>query len=172
MIKKIKFTVFFAVLGISVFSWSCSKDESLLNDSSNEVNVKAKTYHIYYAEWSEWGHGVGCAGWGLCDFVDCWFCCTEDGVIVECNTTNNVQRAGTITVDDSTYTGTMSIELNSTYGDQDDAITNEWDLEIDSDIQEEMDDGTTITLIEGTYEFDGTVGSEGGYKVTVTWDDN
>lgn len=137
-----------------------------LNDDLNEItsDPEPPKFHIYFADWSEWGRtSKDCKKFGLCDFVDCWACCEQGGVIVDCPTAERIPNSGTITIDLQTNIGYLVIELDPLYSDQADAILNQKTLYVDEDIVK-----SNAILHSGEYLFDPTIGEYGGYSLDVT----
>lgn len=120
--------------------------------------------HIFYATWDGWGHGEDCSGWGLCQFISCLFCCTdENGDIVDCDSGVPIYNSGTIDINSNSSEGFMTINLNPNDSAQNVAINNQKPLYIDSDLQD-----SHFTLHKGTYQFNSEIGNHGGYSVNVT----
>lgn len=149
---------------------SCEKEE---NEQSQSTSSSAKevldlppgvTGAIYFATWSEWGReSSDCNGWGLCEYVDCWFCCyDENNIIVNCDTGEPVRKSGTIYVNEAGEYY-MLIELNPSFELQEEAIDNEKIFYIDEDIH-----GDNFVLHQGDYIFDEEVGEYGGYTIEVS----
>jgi len=112
---------------------------------------------IYYATFDEWGHAsAGCAGWGLCNFYDCWFC--EGGGA----NTEGVHRAQVV-FDKATGEGEFIIELDPSKSIEQDAIVKRSTFYVDQDIN-----NPNSILHAGAYPFDPSVGSSGGYKLSIT----
>jgi hypothetical protein len=161
--------LFFAaiIIALSTIIFSCNKAEVIAEQETLQPNrvLKAKEKHIYYAAWDEWGRtSRDCAGNGLCNFRDCWFCCTENDVIVDCDSRQS--RAGeyaTIMIDADTKKGDFIIELNPNIVEQEAAISNQSIFYIDEDL--ETDD---FILHQGQYPFDSQIGTYGGYRLDIT----
>ena len=158
------------VIGIFITLYSCQEEnDQILNESELNVNnlkvAPGVTGHIYYATWEEWGRAAkDCKGWGLCNYSDCWGCCTDDitGEIVDCESGQSVNNGGTVYIDEKTGSGYMLIELDPTISVQQDAITNKLPFYIDENIA-----GKIFILLKGEYLFDTKVGKNGGYTVSV-----
>ena len=144
----------------------CAKDASLSETSAADgLQSKAKTYHIYYATWEEWGHVDGngdCVGRGLCRFEDCLFCCTENDLIVDCSSLEEIPNAGEALIDKETDLGVMTISLDSSNPEHVSAINNRSDLIITDD----LNDGE-LKLLKGNYPYISTIGIDGGYEVNA-----
>ncbi len=99
---------------------------------------------------------------GLCNFQDCWFCCTDDFEnIVNCDDNlQQVNNVGKISIDDITNDGDMYIELNPAISEQEKAIEDQLTLYVDDDIENE-----NFIIGKGEYEFNPEVGPNGGYIV-------
>ena len=136
---------------------SCNKEKDLIKDNLNETTHnetnKTKRKVIYYATWDEWGRAKkDCDGWGLCNFVDCWFC--DNG---ESN------YSGIIDLNVNDTLGQLIIELNPADELQNEAIKQKKIFYIDQDIINNI-----ATIHSGEYLFDPNVGEIGGYKVDIT----
>lgn len=139
---------------------SISSEKNSVSDGTN-YTLKVRKKHIYYSQWDEWGRSnLGCNGWGLCNFVDCWFCCTENDVIVNCNNGIAVNNSGIVEIDVDSGVGFLTIELNPNFDEQNNAILNSSILYIDDDII-----GEKVTLLKGEYHFSTEIGEYGGYRV-------
>lgn len=138
----------------SIFLTSCTKEE-LPTNSANKVETstikpQAKKY-IYYATWSEWGRtSKNCAGWGLCEFSDCWFC-------------EGSKYSGQVIFDSETKQGHLIIKLDPSEQIQNTAIQQQSPFFIDEDIN-----NTNSILHKGEYLFDSKIGTYGGYKLNIT----
>lgn len=132
---------------------------------SSSANIAEREFHIFYASWDEWGRTrKNCEGWGLCNAVSCWFCCTDDkGNIVSCKDNQRIPKSGIVTIDAETLEGELVIELDPSFEDQNNAITNALELFIDEDLQTE-----DFTILSGIYDFNPEIGNSGGYKVNVS----
>lgn len=165
--------IFSIVLSLSMLTSlvfvACSENEetqinskSVLENNSNVTNKKE--FHIHHAEWDGWGRtSRNCDGFGLCHYSDCWFCCTENEVVVNCNDKKRIPNAGEITIFDETKTGYLTIKLDPTDSIHLDAINNAKILYIDENISSEK----TI-LHKGEYLFDASIGKHGGYKISAS----
>ena len=170
--KKVVSVINIVCFSIFILISSCEKNDSLLEEESqivqdeikNDFNNK-KEFHIYYAEWDEWGRKKrDCRGWGLCNYVDCWFCCIENGVIVDCDDGEKVKNSGTFIIDVDTNTGFLIIELDPDIVIQNEAIIAQKTLFVDEDIVYPKSE-----VLKGDYIFDQTVGENGGYKLNAIW---
>jgi len=162
--KKIIFLITIVTILSTFFLVSCERGEELEDNKIENGIDKKIEYHIHYATWDEWGRAKkNCKGWGLCNYNGCWFCCTDGGVIVDCDSTTKVQNSATIIIDKETNQGFFIIELDPLIEIQNDAIINEKIFYIDEDIIE----GNTI-LHKGEYNFDIQVGKHGGYRLNIT----
>lgn len=150
---------------------SCSENEETIINSvdSTENNInenylkKEKEFHFHYADWDSWGRtSKSCSGFGLCNYVDCWFCCTEHGVVVDCYDQNRVVNGGEIIIYDETKTGYLTIKLDPTKSEHLNAINNRQTLYIDNNIS-----SVKTTLLKGEYQFDSSVGNFGGYIINA-----
>ncbi len=162
--KKIFFLVTSITLLSIFFLISCQENENYeKNTTESGINKKVE-FHIHYATWDEWGRAKkNCKGWGLCNYSGCWFCCTDGGVIVDCDSASKIQNSATIIVNDRTKQGFFIIELDPSITIQNEAIINKKIFYIDEDIVFE----NTI-LHKGEYSFNEQVGEYGGYKLNVT----
>lgn len=153
--KIMKRLIYFLLVGIF---YSCETQEM-----TEEIPEKKVRFHIYYADWDEWGRASkDCGGWGLCNYVDCWFCCEDEGVIVDCESGQKMGSSGKIKINEATKSGYLYIELDPTVQIENDAIVNQKDFFIDNDIV-----NTKTTLIKGVYKFDLGIGNSGGYKINA-----
>lgn len=164
--KKLIFLTSLCFLAI-ILIISCNKKKTI-NDPQANGSIKKKTrvqYNVYYANWDGWGRiSRNCHGWGLCNFQDCWFCCTDNaGNIIDCPKEELIANGGTIYIPVESNEGFMEIKLNPDYSEQQDAITNELTLYLDNDII-----GENFILRQGEYEFTSTIGQYGGYSILVT----
>ncbi|MCF8458827.1 MAG: hypothetical protein K9H62_23060 [Bacteroidales bacterium] len=162
----------FSTLIATVFAlllFSCDrndlKHDTLNDDTSNFVHLKDQSFTVHYAAWDEWGRtSKDCDGWGLCNYVSCWFCCIdENNNIVDCDSFQDIVKSAIITIDTQTNEGTFIIKLNSFYEVQRDAINNESIFYIDDDIENE-----DFILHSGNYQFNDEIGDEGGYILDIT----
>jgi hypothetical protein len=123
-----------------------------------------KEFHVIFADWTEWGRtSKNCKGFGLCNFQSCTFCCTENGVIVECNNKNRVPNSGVIEIDKVTNEGFLTISLDVAFKEQNDAVKNTETLYLDEDLH-----SGNITLYKGEYKFNNSVGRYGGYLIKAS----
>lgn len=178
MKKILLYITFFTVLlGVIV---GCEKEnQKNLNNTEINENQQNSEFNtnilkslppgvsgkIYYATWDEWGRAAKkCKGWGLCNFVDCWFCCVNDdtGEIVDCETGLPIVNSGTIYIDEETGDGNMIIELNPKDYDQYVAILKKSTFFIDKDIYSDK-----FILKKGEYIFNERIGKFGGYNINV-----
>ncbi len=151
---------------------SCSENEEVIinseqvskNNTNEDYLKEEKKFHIYYSDWDGWGRASrNCDGWGLCGYTDCWFCCTENGVVVNCNDQQRISNAGEIIIFDDTSIGYLTIKLDPDNSEHLDAINNQKVLHIDNDIS-----SIKTTLHKGDYLFDSTIGKYGGYIVNAS----
>lgn len=166
--KKIVFIITLVISLSAIVLTSCEQSENLEENSIENGISKKKEFHIHYATWDEWGRASKkCKRWGLCNYEGCWFCCTENGVIVDCDDNssqqNEIQNAAKIIINKETNEGFFIIELNPLIEIENTAIINEKIFYIDEDIIKE----NTI-LHQGEYSFDKNVGKYGGYKLNIT----
>ncbi len=162
-----------AVLATTLL-FSCHKDmePSTISTSPNkktestqkDIEENVVTYHIYYATWDEWGRSVlDCEGMGLCNFVDCFACCTdENDVVIDCPQKTMMLRSGIIKIRDGVNSGIMTINLNPIDKEQESAINTSAVLYIDENLE-----SATFTVLAGEYMFNPHQGSYGGYQVDV-----
>lgn len=109
-------------------------------------------FYLVYVDWSEWGRtSRDCAGWGLCNFNSCTFCCIDEntGNIVSCNQQNRFPRSCKIVLYEDNIGGYLEIRLDKSLQEENNAIINKLTLFIDNDI---INDG--IKLHKGEYKFD------------------
>lgn len=134
--------------------------------SQIEKSGATSRWYIFHATWSSWGRtSLNCAGFGLCNYSSCWFC----------NQTIAVQsdNYGTFVVDSSTNNGYLLIELNPNKPQQLEAINNRETLYVDQNITRPKDDtaasskDNSVTILAGTYAFDDSIGTRGGYQVNA-----
>lgn len=156
--KKLVYSIL-SIITIGIIMLSCEKEKKseiiTATEASEIEEIQQKRPVIYHAEWEEWGRAsLDCAGWGLCNFTDCWLCDTDSTL----ETTS-----GVVTYDDETGDGYLTIELNPAFPLENNAILNATPFTIDADIHS----GTSI-MHQGIYLFDPTVGGHGGYYVTMT----
>ncbi|HMI06075.1 MAG TPA: hypothetical protein VK528_00910 [Flavobacterium sp.] len=128
-----------------------AQEKNVTATQTNPQTDETGRWSIYWASWTEWGHGSGCGGWGLCNFSDCWFCDVAD------------KLHGKITVEKKTKLGELVIELDPGKPDQQKAITEKSILIIETDISSEHS-----ILYKGDYPFDSGVGKYGGYRLKVS----
>lgn len=141
-----------AVIITSLMFGSCDKE----SDSTTEGDIAtiANRYYIYYAHWDEWGRSSrNCAGWGLCNFDDCWFCDVDN---------RPSKNQAKVIFDKETGEGHMYIELKISDPQQADAINNESKFYIDEDIEK-----PNSILLKGVYDFQPEIGKYGGYKLAI-----
>lgn len=171
--KKIALLAFVLLSALSsIIIVSCSGDESSDSNSTNPKSsqqsnsdiTNKKEFHIHFANWDGWGRtSRECDGFGLCHYDDCWFCCTENDVVVNCNEGNRISNSGEITIFDDTKLGYLTIKLDPNDSEHLAAINNREILYIDNNIS-----SVKTTLHKGEYEFDPSVGEYGGYIVTAS----
>jgi hypothetical protein len=146
---------------------SCNKVSQVAPTNDKFITKKTRqvNYHIYYSTWTEWGRkSKNCAGWGLCNFSDCWFCCTDgNGNVIDCPKDELIANSGIIYIPEGANSGFMEIKLKPAYEDQSNAIQNQLTLDIDEDII-----GERFVLHQGGYLFNSTIGMHGGYRVLVS----
>ncbi len=136
----------------------------LLSLSGFAQNQPVKEFHIIYADWDGWGRtSRDCKGFGLCKFTSCTFCCTEGDVIVSCNDNQKVPNSGVIKIDEKTNQGFLTIRLDISIKEQNDAVKNKETLYLDEDLISE-----NIILYKGEYNFDPSLGNDGGYIVRAS----
>ncbi len=151
---------------------SCQKSDRLSNvsETSNPALIKKeKTFYLYYATWDKFGRASrDCDGWGLCNFLDCGFCCVDPhGVIVDCNIDSPIPNSGVITIDSASNVGIMVFELDPNDTEHNLAILDQDTLFVDQDISSDYS-GVTITIEAGQYLFDTGIGQDGGYTLNVS----
>jgi len=146
----------------SILIISCSKKQNEIDEvSPNAASVnKAPTPHIYYATWDEFGRASkDCKGWGLCNFNDCWFCCTDEMEnIVDCEFQSIIMNSALIIIDEESNSGSFIFKLNPKDSIQNVAIKEGLTFYIDDDIKSE-----SFVLYKGEYLFNKHVGNYGGY---------
>ena len=147
---------------------SCENSDNLSEIKSNNNTLSSlsakKEYHIYFADWDEWGRSSkSCNGWGLCNFRDCWSCCVDEGVILNCNEKTVNYNSGKVVLDSETKQGFLIIELNINNNIQKQAIINKEILSLDNDLT-----STKTILHKGEYVFDSSIGKYGGYKINAS----
>lgn len=163
-------TVGVAIILLTAIYISCKKsteeprNTSTQNEISSSMNSEKK-FHIYFATWDEWGRTRrNCAGWGLCNFQDCWFCCTDDhDQVIDCQTHQRIANAGKITIDDETKQGDMIIQLDPSFPTHNDAINQRLTVYVDDNLE-----NAKFIINAGEYLFDEHIGSFGGYRLNVT----
>ena len=97
----------------------------------------------------------------MCNYTHCALCCVENGEIVPCNENQNLPtNTGIVLIDLETNLGYLTIELDANNTEELEAINQQKILYIDND----LNDGT-ITLLQGEYNYDSSIGANGGYKV-------
>lgn len=102
-------------------------------------------------------------GWGLCNFVSCWFCCSNDkDEIVDCKDDKKVENSGKVVIDESSKEGWMIIELDPSFPPQAKAIDSSLTLYVDRDLESE-----NFIIRQGAYLFDMEIGSYGGYRLAA-----
>jgi hypothetical protein len=166
--KKVKFLalLMFITLGNAFVSCETSQtNERAIHENLNKSSPVR--LQIIYITWDEWGRASKeCSGWGLCNMTSCTFCCLdENDNIVPCPKNNESlqnKMAGSVEIDLDSNEGFLYIELDNTKTDQNEAIVNGKEFFIDQDIS---NDG--ITLHQGVYQYDATIGLRGGYKVNA-----
>lgn len=122
--------------------------------------TEKKEFHIYWGD-GEFGRtSKNCKGIGLCNYVDCWFCCTENDIIVDCKSKKTIPNSGLVIIDTSTKKGILTIKLDSNIPKHLEAINNKSSFYIDVDLK-----GANFTLKKGEYLFNSNVGKNGGYIV-------
>lgn len=125
-----------------------------------------KEFHVIYVDWDGWGRtSRECKGFGLCKFASCTFCCTEEGVIVNCNNKNIIPNSGIANIDKETKEGILTIALNPNFAEQSNAINQKSTLFIDENLRFE-----NLTIIKDDYLYDASVGRNGGYLVKIKMD--
>lgn len=170
--KKITLGLLGAALLATGF-YSCSNENEVIESKeSQDFSILSRDAdypeepvlgHIYFATWSEWGRtSKSCKKFGLCNFVDCWACCSKGNVIVDCKTGSSVKNSGTIYLDDNGE-GFLFIKLDPNYNEQAEAIQSRKTLFIDEDLYSE-----NCKLSKGEYLFDLNIGSYGGYKIKAS----
>lgn len=168
--KRIFLTIILILSFGPLFFISCTDEDSSINSNNILKNnpdteiMSRKKFHIHFASWDEWGRtSKECKGWGLCNYEDCWFCCTENDVVVSCNDDMKLVNGGEIIVYDETKTGHLIIKLDPTKTDQLEAINNKSVLYLDSDIS-----SAKTTLHKGKYLFNEGIGKHGGYLINAS----
>jgi len=160
------------VFTLHFFMVGCSEDESKIfpsheGDDLNSAIETRVSFYLYHAAWDEWGRASrNCNGWGLCNFVDCSFCCIDDvtGEQVDCLTGNSPdENTAIVLIEEGHQSGTLTIRLDSSNPIQQAAISNQKTLEIDQDLT-----GQYFTVLSGSYAFDSSIGDNGGYAVDVS----
>lgn len=167
--KKVKFLALFMFITLCNAFVSCETSQT--NETSNHENLSRSSpvrLQIIYITWDEWGRASkDCKSWGLCNYTSCSFCCLdENDKIVPCPKSDKDLEnkiAGSVEIDLDTNQGFLYIELDNSKTDQNDAILNEKDFFIDNDIS---NDG--VTLHQGVYNYDSSIGLRGGYKVNAS----
>lgn len=146
---------------------NASVEKNTTNDGYSAKREKEKRFHIFYADWDQWGRtSRNCKGFGLCNFTSCWFCCTDEmDNIVPCGEQDEVltPNAHRIKIDDDTKTGFLYIELDINDPVQRAAIHDGSLFYVDEDLTDE-----NFKVHKGIYSIDKSVGSHGGYKIPVT----
>lgn len=158
IMKKLNSFIRFAVLFPAFVLMSCGtgdQQEELINSTIKQEsnNPSSSKKVIFSATWDDWGRtSRECKGFGLCHYNSCWFCEPLGG-----------KYSGKVEVDDETNLGFLFIELDPSEEIQHDAISNESIFYLDNDLV-----SNNVTLHQGEYQFDSTVGSYGGYKINVS----
>lgn len=148
---------------------SCETNQA--NESvSPEYSLKPGpvTFKLVFITWDEWGRASkDCNGWGLCNYTWCTFCCLDEFEnITPCPKSNESlenRNTGTVEIDPDSHEGFLYIKLDNSKPEQNDAILNEKEFFIDQNISI---DG--ITLHQGIYQYDSSIGSRGGYKINAS----
>jgi hypothetical protein len=134
----------------------------LLSNFSFSQSTDKKEFHIYWGD-GEFGRtSKNCKGIGLCNYVDCWFCCTENDVIVDCKSKKNIPNSGVVIIDNATKKGFLTVKLDPNNPSHLEAINNKSIFYIDVDLK-----GANFTLKKGEYKFNSNIGKNGGYIVDV-----
>ena len=166
MNKTLTAVFFVTLLSTILILPGCKKENQATTVENNQSPLAAreKKFHIFFAEWDEWGRSSrNCAGWGLCNYRDCWFCCTDErDNIVSCNDNVRIVNSGKALIDSDTNEGFLYIKLDPDVAEQADAITDQLILYIDDDIV-----GENFTARKGEYLFNSEIGSFGGYMIPV-----
>lgn len=148
---------------------SCSED-TINNNSFESMNKREPEpikFHIWNADWDSFGRtSKNCDGIGLCYFTICWFCCTQNDVVVPCpeaqSSTPTSGGYGMIRIDKATNQGHLIIKLNPEKQIEQEAITGKEIFYIDEDI---VNEEVGVVLLKGEYEFNERIGVYGGYLV-------
>jgi hypothetical protein len=88
-LNQIKSTIIILIT-LTITLSSCENSPEIENDSKL-IRRDGVTFHVVFLDWDEWGRAKkNCAGWGLCNFRSCTFCCTDNDTdeIVPCNPQN------------------------------------------------------------------------------------
>jgi hypothetical protein len=150
----------------------CTENESQFSPTDEAENLplaleNRASFYMYHAAWDEWGRAArNCDGWGLCNFVDCGFCCIDDltGEQVDCLTGNPPdENTAIVIIEEGSNFGTLTIKLDSNDPTQLVAISNQKALKIDQNLV-----GQYFTILSGSYAFDSSIGNNGGYAVDVS----
>ena len=147
---KTKFLLILCLL-LNVISLVAQNKVDVSATNANPISDESGRFAIYWATYEEWGHGIACTGWGLCNFSDCWFCEVND------------KHRAKVLIDKETKQGEMLIELDPVAPDEKKAIEEKTIF-----IVEENINNTNSVLYQGNYGFDKTVGKYGGYRLKIS----
>jgi hypothetical protein len=165
------FSIISTLFILSLLTIFCTKERELpinnklnIKNGINKDDVAKITYHVVYATWDEWGRmSLDCDGFGLCNFVTCFNCCTDDfGNIVDCPTNSKLPRTGKIIYIKGQSQSTMEVKLNPQFSDEANAISRKDTLHIDNNLE-----NVFCTIKSGKYIFNPSIGEFGGYSVDV-----
>jgi hypothetical protein len=123
-------------------------------------STEKKEFHIYWGDGSFGRTSKNCKGIGLCNYQDCWFCCTENEEIVNCNDKKVIINSGVVIIDASTKKGSLTIKLDPNNPKHLEAISNKSTFYIDENLK-----GAHFTIKKGEYTFNQNIGKNGGYIV-------
>jgi hypothetical protein len=153
-------------IALSLIYCSKVKDNEVVNPIVNQdLNTPEARFAIYWAHWDWARESRNCnSGFGICNFVDCWFCCIDEfDNIVDCNSSATMANAGTIYIPENEVEGTMIVKLDPVYSIHQEAIDQQKDLYVDYDEESE-----SFILHSGVYQFNPEIGNFGGYELNVT----
>lgn len=147
---KTKFLLILCLL-LNVVSLAAQNKVDVSATNANPTTDESGRFYIYWVTYEEWGHGVECRGWGLCNYSDCWFCEVND------------KHSAKVLIDKESKEGEMIIELDPAAADEKKAIEEKQIFIIEEDI-----DNRNSILYKGNYGFDKTVGKYGGYRLNIS----
>lgn len=169
----------FLMLVLTAFSLisltSCEQDSvSVQDESANEMVLKSDpepdvTFYLFFTTWDgRWGREIhDCdRGWGFCEAESCFFCCVNGNEeIVDCDTGEVIaDEYIPVIINPITSNGYLDIKLDPSNPKEADAINNKSIFHIDENINA----SNLLTLHKGQYQFDSSIGSNGGYRVLAS----